>query len=173
MTGTGREAARLVLGESGRAFFFPLDLWWAQLRALGRIKPGMVLVCETELWPNLMWLCGLKGIPLFLVNARLSERSLPWYRALRFLFGPLLARAALIACQSQADADRFRSLAGVNANIMVAGNLKHDVMAGPPAKEGKSVLREALGIASDDLVLVAGSTREGEEEAVPGTRTGS
>jgi 3-deoxy-D-manno-octulosonic-acid transferase len=166
MTGTGREAARLVLGESGRAFFFPLDLWWAQLRALGRIKPGMVLVCETELWPNLMWLCGLKGIPLFLVNARLSERSLPWYRALRFLFGPLLARAALIACQSQADADRFRSLAGVNANIMVAGNLKHDVMAGPPAKEGKSVLREALGIASDDLVLVAGSTREGEEEAV-------
>lgn len=164
MTGTGREAARSVLGESGRAFFFPLDLWWVQLRALGRVKPLMVLVCETELWPNLMWLCGLKGIPLFLVNARLSERSLPWYRALRFLFGPLLARSALIACQSQADADRFRTLAGSAANIMVAGNLKHDGVAVPPSPEKKAELREALGIAPGDLVLVAGSTREGEEE---------
>lgn len=164
MTGTGQEAARKALGQGGLAFFFPFDLWWSQLLALGRLQPRMVVICETELWPNLIWLCGLKRIPLFLVNARLSDRSLPWYRALRFLFGPLLAKAALIACQSKSDEKRFRSLAGSQANIMVAGNLKYDGMARPPSSTERSELRQRLGVAPNDLLLVAGSTREGEEE---------
>lgn len=164
MTGTGRETAGRLLGRAGPAFFFPLDFPWFQLMALRRLDPVMVVVCETELWPNLFWLCLVRKIPLFLVNARLSERSLPWYRALGFLFGPLLARVALIACQSQSDAERYRTLAGPAARIMVAGNLKYDSMAKPPNGEEKAGTRHRLGIASDDLVLVAGSTREGEEE---------
>lgn len=162
MTGTGREAALSALGEGGQAFFFPLDFPWSQLRALGRLRPEMVVVCETELWPNLMWLCWLQGIPIFLVNARLSGRSLPYYRALRFLFGPLLAKASLIACQSQADSERYRMLAGKDANIMVAGNIKHDSVSPPSAGE-RANIRSGLGLTSDDLVLVAGSTHEGEE----------
>ncbi len=164
MTGTGRQTAARLLGGAGSAFFFPLDFPWSQLRAINRLKPMMVVVCETELWPNLFWLCQIKKIPLFLVNARLSPRSFSWYRALKFLFGPLLARASLIACQSQADAGRFAALAGPGARIMVAGNLKYDSMATPPTNEERAGIRSKLGIATGDLVLVAGSTREGEEE---------
>jgi 3-deoxy-D-manno-octulosonic-acid transferase len=173
MTGTGREAARSILGERGRAFFFPLDLIWTQLWALSRLRPEMVVVCETELWPNLMWLCRLKGIPFLLVNARISERSLSYYRALRFLFGPLLAKAALIACQSQAEADRFASIAGPKANITVAGNLKYDGISRPPSAGQRAESRTVLGIGSDDVVLVAGSTRENEEEMVLGAWQGA
>jgi len=166
MTGTGRDTARMALGEEGRAFFFPVDFFPFQLRALSRLSPEMVVVCETELWPGLMWLCWLRGIPFFLVNARLSARSLPWYRALRFLFGPLLERTALIACQTEDDAARFASLAGRRAPVMVAGNMKYDGMARPPSKDGRKGLRGSLGLGPGAAVLVAGSTRDGEEELV-------
>ena len=164
MTGTGQGRARQTLSPGDETFFLPLDFLWTQFRALGRIRPKLVVLSETELWPNLIALCRLRGIPVALVNARLSDRSLPYYRLARFLFGPLLDGFALIACQSHADAERYRRLTTRPDNVQVMGNLKYDGIARPASAGERSRLRSQLGIAAGDVVLVAGSSREGEEE---------
>ncbi len=161
MTATGQRRAReLSIGET---FFFPLDFLWLQAAALSRIQPSMVILVETELWPNLLWLCHRRIIPVVLVNARLSQRSLPQYRRFGFLFRPLLDTLQLIACQSEADAERYKSLDVRPEIVRVLGNMKYDAIKGPVTPDEKSRARAGLGIPADALVMAAGSTREGEE----------
>lgn len=166
MTATGQERAREAVADSGGSFFFPLDFIPLQLRALSRLRPRLVILCETELWPNLIWLCRLRGIPIFLVNARLSKKSFPYYRAGGFLFRPLIRNLSIIACQTQIDLTRYARLAGGETNLTLAGNMKYDAIAAPPAPRERAAARQALGLDRDESVVVAGSTREGEEEMV-------
>lgn len=163
MTETGQRRACELFGAAAGAFFFPLDLCWTQDAALQRLEPSLVVLVETELWPNLLWRCQRRNIPVLLVNARLSQRSLPQYRRFAFLFTPLLDTIRAIACQSEADAARYRSL-GVRPGIVrVLGNMKYDAIKGPVTDAEKRSLRRAFGIPADALVMTAGSTREGEE----------
>lgn len=165
MTQTGQDRAARI-NQGAVTFFLPLDFLLSVHLALGRIKPRALVLMETELWPNLMWLCNIRKIPVFMVNARLSERSLPWYRFFGFLFRPLLNRMECIACQSPEDAERYKSLGVGPEKIINAGNIKYDTIRRPASREQKMKLRTDLGFSPEDLILVAGSTREGEEEII-------
>jgi len=164
MTATGQKrAGEIFSNKAAGIFFLPLDFWSAQRLAVRRVNPCALILTETEIWPNLIRQCQKQNVPVFLVNARLSARSFKYYHPLSFLFGPLLNTLQLIACQSREDADRYLAL-GVREDIVtVTGNLKYDGIKGPVSLTEKQELRKDFGLSPEDLVLTAGSTREGEE----------
>jgi 3-deoxy-D-manno-octulosonic-acid transferase len=144
--------------------YYPMDSRRCVSRALGTIRPEAVGLIESEIWPNFIWRARDLGTPLFLINARLSERSYPRYRRLGFLFRSLFASFSVVGAQNQEDANRLLSLGCSPDAVHVVGNLKFDA-----AKfEGKSpfdvqALLGQLGVAKDAPVIVAGSTHAGEE----------
>ncbi|WP_018860766.1 MULTISPECIES: lipid IV(A) 3-deoxy-D-manno-octulosonic acid transferase [unclassified Thioalkalivibrio] len=167
MTTTTPEGAARVeaaLGNDVQHAYLPLDLPGAVCRFLRRARPAAALIIETELWPNLYRACERAGIPLWLVSARLSPRSLKRYRRLQPLVRETLERAEKILAQDESAARGFRELGASNARVQVMGNLKFD-RALPPGYEQAGKLRAS--VAPEGVpVWVAVSTREGEEEAV-------
>jgi 3-deoxy-D-manno-octulosonic-acid transferase len=159
MTATGREAGRTLYGDRVVQAWLPYDVPFAVAAFLARFAPRAGFLMETELWPNLMAACARAGIPVFLVNARLSARSLRGYRSVPSLTEPMFASLAGVAAQTAADAAR---LAAVGArDVAVTGNLKFDAEVPPAALALAHSLRERFGAARP--VFVAASTREGEE----------
>lgn len=165
MTGTGRNLASKI-NQGLTVFFLPLDFIFSVLLSLYRVRPSALVLMETELWPNLMWLCYAKRIPVFIVNARLSDKSLPYYHFFGFLFRPLLNSLEGIICQSPEDAKKYQSIGVCSEKIINAGNIKYDTISKPVSLERKSQLRIDFGFSPEDLILVAGSTRVGEEEII-------
>jgi 3-deoxy-D-manno-octulosonic-acid transferase len=163
-TPTGSERVRALFGEDVFHVYAPLDLPGAVRRFLDRVRPRLLVVMETEIWPNLYHAAAARGIPILIANARISERSFGRYRRLRGLTAAALDCTAHIAAQSAADADRLRALGAPPARLTVTGNLKFD-FAPPPglADEGEAI-RTAWG--AQRPVLVAGSTHEREEAIV-------
>jgi 3-deoxy-D-manno-octulosonic-acid transferase len=160
-TRTGQALAREIFGLK-RVFYCPLDLPWAVRAYLNAMKPRMLVLAETEFWPNLLNGCFRRGIPVVVVNARISNRSWPRYRILRHLWRPLLRRLARVMAQSETDAKRLRAIGCAAERVTVAGNLKFDVRAADEAESTKFLRRQAEG----SRFVVAGSTHEGEEEAL-------
>jgi 3-deoxy-D-manno-octulosonic-acid transferase len=162
-TRTGQDAAARALPASVARGFFPLDFPGAVRRALETVRPSALLLVETELWPNLLIEAATRRVPILIVNGRLSDRAFRRYR----LAAPLFARAlegVRIACvQSPLDAERFARLGLAEAKIRVTGNVK---FAASAERHDGSAMREAVGAGPSDEVWVAGSTAEGEEEAV-------
>ncbi len=160
-TRTGQDLARERFGAE-RVFYCPLDLPWAVRAYLEAIRPRMLVLTETEFWPNLLNECFRRQIPVAVVNARISDRSWPRYRRLQRLWRGFLERLARVLAQSETDAERLRALGCLPQRVTVAGNLKFDVRA---AEETEAV--RLLRAASDGLrLVVAGSTLEGEEAAL-------
>ncbi len=155
-TRTGQALARERFGAE-RVFYCPLDLTWAVAAYLNALQPAMLLLAETEFWPNLLSGCYRRGIPVVVVNARISDRSWPRYLKLRRLWRPFLTRLTKVLAQSTLDAGRLKELGC--KQVTVAGNLKFDVRVVQEA-EATRVLRALLG---DLRLIVAGSTLEGEE----------
>jgi len=155
-TRTGQALARERFGRN-RVFYCPLDLPWAVRAYLRARKPAMLVLAETEFWPNLLSGCFRRGIPVVVVNARISDRSWPRYRRLRGLWRPLLSRVTAALAQSELDAERLRALGCETATV--AGNLKFDVRSGRNSA-AVTLLEEHRG---GLRLLVAGSTLEGEE----------
>ena len=122
----------------------------------------MLILAETEFWPNLLSGCFRRSIPVAVVNARISDRSWPRYRLLRGLWQPFLSRIACVLAQSETDADRLKAIGCSPDRVSVAGNLKFDVRA---AKEADAT-RLLKALAPDLRLVVAGSTLEGEESAL-------
>jgi 3-deoxy-D-manno-octulosonic-acid transferase len=108
-TRTGQALARERF-ESNRVFYCPLDLPWAVRAWLNALRPSLLILAETEFWPNLLHGCFRRGIPVAVVNARISNRSWPRYQRLRRLWRPLLSRLSRVLAQSQTDADRLLAL---------------------------------------------------------------
>ena len=161
MTPTGRATSETLFGDSVERIYLPYDTPWAVRRFLRRYRPQYGLIMETELWPNLVAACRQEGIPLLLVNARLSERS-----ARRYARFPALTREALhglsaIGAQGRDDAGRLEAL-GAPA-VSVTGNLKFDIEAPQQQLDLGRSLRAAWG---DRAVWLAASTREGEEALI-------
>ena len=156
-TRTGQELARERFGRE-RVFYCPLDLRWAVSMYLRERKPAMLVLAETEFWPNLMSRCFRLGVPVVVVNARISDRSWPRYRRLRGLWRPFLSRLTAVLAQSELDAKRLRALGCETATV--AGNLKFDVRSGRDSAV-VTLLEELRG---GLRLLVAGSTLDGEEE---------
>jgi 3-deoxy-D-manno-octulosonic-acid transferase len=161
-TPTGRARLKDLLGDAVQHRYTPFDLPSIQRRFLNRVQPRVVLVMETEIWPNMLAACGARSIRTLLVNARLSARSAHRYGWLRGFSAETMQRFTRIAAQSQADAARFVDLGVEPARVVVTGSIKFDVE--PPASltDRAEVLRRAWG--NDRPVWVAASTREGEEE---------
>ena len=159
MTPTGRETGVSLFGDSVTRCYLPYDYPGATRRFLEHFRPEAGLLIETEVWPNLIAAGVSCGIPLHLINARLSERSLRGYRKVGALACDALRGFSLIAAQTEADATRLQALKA--ARVVVTGNLKFDV--DPPAQQVATgvELKRTLG---SRPVLLAASTREGEEE---------
>ncbi|UWZ84983.1 3-deoxy-D-manno-octulosonic acid transferase [Occallatibacter riparius] len=160
-TRTGQELARQRIGAH-RVFYAPLDLPWATRAYLNALGPELLVLAETEFWPNLLAGCFRRRIPVAVVNARISDRSWPRYRALRALWRPLLSRLSAVLAQSELDAERLRALGCLPDRVSVAGNLKFDIRAAQEADATRLLRR----LAPDAVFVVAGSTLEGEESAV-------
>ena len=156
---TGQTLARQRFGE-GSVFYMPVDLPFAVNAVLRAIRPEMLVLAETEFWPNTIRLTKASGVRIAVVNARISDRSLPGYRRFRRWLTPVLKSVDLFLAQSPIDAERLEAIGASPDRVRVGGNLKFDAKV--PADSALSrVLRQAL--AEDQRVLVFGSTVEGEE----------
>lgn len=163
-TPTGREAAERQLGQSVHHAVFPYDATFALRRFFQRYRPRALLVMETELWPNLISQCEQRGVPVALLNARLSARSARGYARFQRLTSVTLACLDVILAQSAEDSARFVALGAPPDRVRVAGSLKFDVSMPASLHEEAAVLRRALG--GDRPIVMAGSVREGEEERI-------
>lgn len=157
MTPTGRATSKALFGDTVERVYLPYDLPWAVRRFLRHYHPQIGIVMETELWPNLVAACKKSGVPLVLVNARLSEKSARRYARWPRLTRQTLAGLAAIAAQGDADAERLRALGA--PTVTVFGNLKFDVA--PPAH-----LPDFRALLGKRPVMLCASTREGEEALI-------
>src|SRR5260370_15171443 len=129
MTAAGRETLKQVYGESVSVVYLPYDYPEAVQRFIEYFRPGLGIVMETEMWPNLLAACAVNGLPMLLANARMSEKSARGYARWSALTGPAIRSFAAVCAQSAADAERLRALGA--PNIEVTGNLKFDVRPHP------------------------------------------
>ncbi|MBT9612053.1 MAG: lipid IV(A) 3-deoxy-D-manno-octulosonic acid transferase [Burkholderiales bacterium] len=159
MTPTGRAAGSQLYGERVLQAYLPYDYPGAVRRFLTHFQPAFGLLMETELWPNLITACKARGVPLALINARLSEKSARGYARFGSLISEALENLPLICAQSAADAERLTQLGATHVDI--TGNMKFDVAPPIDIAEQAKHLRELWG--NDRRVLLAASTREGEE----------
>jgi len=164
-TATGQQLAKERAGNFAEIFYFPFDIPWATTAWLNAIKPRAVLVVETEVWPGFYSQCARRKIPLVVVNGRISPRSFKTYKQWQWLFRNVFRSAALILAQSREEETRYRDITGGAVPITVTGNLKFDGLAEISPEEQKE-LRRKLGLHGGELVIVAGSTHEGEETAM-------
>ncbi|MEW6118878.1 MAG: lipid IV(A) 3-deoxy-D-manno-octulosonic acid transferase [Pseudomonadota bacterium] len=158
MTPTGRATAESLYGSFARIVYLPYDYARLVRRFLRRAQPAVGILMETELWPNLIRVAAGQGMPLMLANARLSERSARGYARLPALTRASLQRIAIVAAQTEADAERLRQLGA--RELSVTGNLKFDIAPASELLERGAAWRQQWGARP---VWLAASTREGEE----------
>ena len=164
VTPTGAAHARRVFGDQIEHCYIPFETPLAVNRFFAAVRPLFALIMETEIWPNLYRGCGVRDIPLILVSARISPRSVSNYRKLLPLFRETLSHGILIAAQSKADAERFMSLGAAEERTWVTGNIKFDIELPESLPQDGSALRERLWPRRP--VWIAASTHDGEEEQV-------
>jgi 3-deoxy-D-manno-octulosonic-acid transferase len=161
-TETGQMLARERFGEHN-VFYYPLDFAFAIRPYLRALRPSLVVLAESEFWPNFLHLARHSGARIAVVNARVSDRSLPRYLRLRCLWRSVLRNVDLFLAQSEEDARRLMAIGAPGARVHVAGNLKFDVQP-PDELPAMEMLRRVLKSAT--VVVVCGSTAEGEEPIV-------
>ena len=164
VTPTGTARVHQLFGDSVFHVYLPYDLPFAVSRFLHRTRPRLALIVETEIWPNLYFACRRRGIPLMIVNARLSERSLRGYLPMRGIVRSALRCVRQIAAQSRTDAARYRLLGADPQQLLVTGNMKFDMPIPHGAVAEGAAMREHWGPRRP--VWMAASTHEGEELAV-------
>lgn len=180
ITLTGQRLARshwpsLVDG----VFYFPFDFRFAVRRALLHVKPSLVVILETELWPNFLRECQQLGAATVVANGRISVRSFGRYKLARRFIERVLRNVSLLVMQTDADAERARSLGALAIGVRVCGNLKYEVcglglgdgsqiVSSPQPQSSTSVLDEQFSLSTGAPVIVAGSTAPGEEPVLLG-----
>jgi 3-deoxy-D-manno-octulosonic-acid transferase len=162
MTATGRDTGRALYGDRVMQGWLPYDVPFAVRGFLAQFRPRAGVLMETELWPNLAAECQARGIPLFLVNARLSAASAAGYARIAWLSRPMLESLAGVSAQTSMDAERLVALGA--RDVDVSGNLKFDIAVPDSASGLARELRRRAGEARP--LWVAGSTREGEEALI-------
>lgn len=164
VTMAGRENAEKAFPGT-RVAYYPLDFTGSVRRALRRVRPAGVVLVELEVWPNFVRACARAGVPVAVVNGRMSERSFRRYRRLKWLFGPVFRSLAAVGAQSEEAARRLREF-GVEP--VVTGNLKYDAAIPFDGAEAEREWRERL-VLGEAPVLVAGSTHDPEERILADT----
>ncbi len=156
VTVTGNLTAKQRVPEADAVFYFPFDYPWIVRRVIGKINPAIVLIAETELWPNFFRELKRQGIPSALINGRISPRSFGNYRKFRRFFSQVFENVTLFCMQSEEDASRIMEIGANPAKVIVTGNLKFDQKI-PVSSQAP------ITIASGRKVITAGSTHRGEE----------
>jgi 3-deoxy-D-manno-octulosonic-acid transferase len=162
-TTTGHAVAREKFSDVTLGYF-PLDFSWAVRRAISRIRPTQIILVELELWPNFLKAAQLNGIPLSLINGRLSEKSFRGYSKIGWLLRPVLQSFDLLAVQNETYAERFLALGARPECLHVTGSAKFDRVNTDRRNEHTLRLRRAFGLTEDEPVFIAGSTQDPEEK---------
>lgn len=163
MTPTGSARVRALWGSRVNHCYAPYDLPWAWALFFRRIRPRVLVIMETELWPNMLTAAHARGIPVVLANARLSERSARGYARASWLTRPMLQHLSLVAAQDEAAAERFVGLGIPADRVRITGSLKFDFTPPEGLQAQAALLRERWQL-DGRPVLVAASTHEGEDE---------
>jgi len=162
-TATGLDLARRTLGDRLPVFPCPIDLPGPVSRVFEVARPRLLVLVETELWPEMLHQAGLREVPVAVVNARLSPGSFAGYRRVAGRLRNLLAPLAMVLARTEADAQRFAGLNVPKERIVVSGNVKYDLEADQRPLEWEAEIRRVVG---DRPIMVAGSTMEGEETQI-------
>ncbi len=158
MTTTGQETAS-KLSPKLTTFILPIDLRITMKRVFKRLNPELIILVETELWPNMLALARKRKIPIILINGRMSDKSFPGYRRMKLFWKPLWKAVVAVNAQSDKDTKRFYGFSF--KNVVNTHNLKFCIDL---PEFDKKKLRSELGYSEDDFILVWGSSRPGEEK---------
>lgn len=166
-TPAGREVAEKLKSDADAACYLPVDFRFCVRRLMRAVRPSMILVLETEIWPNLIWEASNAQVPVWILNGRISDRAFKRYQSLRYFMKPVLRRLQGVGAQDETMRSRFMRLGADGRKVKVTGNLKFDWQ---PRTSSDETVRRALGVmhAGELFWLVAGSTHEGEEEILFG-----
>lgn len=163
-TPTGSDRVKAAFADTVLHYYLPYDLPSLMARFIVAIKPSLLIIMETELWPNLLMVCEEKQVPVILANARLSERSAKGYSRLSALTKPMIQRLTAIAAQSTADGGRFVALGAAPEKVQVTGSIKFDIQLNESIEQRKQVLQQQLAIPASKKVVIFASTHIGEDE---------
>ena len=163
-TPTGAERVRVLLGDMVSHVYAPYDLPGVMRRFLRHFQPRLLIIIETELWPNMIHSCHQAGVPVILANARLSEKSAAGYHRVESLTRSMLGQLSAVAVQTEIEAQRFVALGLPPQNAFVTGNIKFDMQLGETDRSKASAWRRAWG--RGRLSWIAASTHEGEDEII-------
>ena len=167
ITLTGQNLARDVFRtQADRVFYFPFDWRWSVRRALKAINPDAVLIMETELWPNFLRECNSRGIPVALVNGRISRQSFGRYKLIKSFLHRVLAYLNIAVMQSDADAQRLLSLGMPSERLFTAGNIKFDAEVGKDLGEKTREIETRFGLQGQAPLILAASTHAPEEAII-------
>lgn len=164
MTPTGAERVHAAFSDRVRHCYIPYDLPHMVKRFVNRVRPALLVIMETEVWPNIVHACASRDIPVVLANARLSQGSARGYGRVRPLVRPVFRQLTWIAAQAAPDERRFRELGVDPARMSVTGSIKYDVAVGRETRDMAEELRREVG--EGRPVWIAASTHEGEDEAI-------
>ena len=162
-TPAGRETAEKLLGNDIPLIYYPLDFWLCVKRALKFFRPRAFIALETELWPNFLFQASQSGCKLILVNGRISQRSFRRYSKIRWFIGPLLRNFKVLMVRHEDDAKNLIALGARPEQVHTLGNIKYDSLLDQGRETVKIKIRQRLLLSEEGPVIVAGSTRGGEE----------
>ncbi|MEQ8315702.1 MAG: lipid IV(A) 3-deoxy-D-manno-octulosonic acid transferase [Gammaproteobacteria bacterium] len=163
-TPTGAERVGALFGDTVHHVYAPYDLGFVIRKFLARVKPELLIIMETELWPNTVHFANRQGVKILLANARLSEKSARGYQRVSSMTRPLLQSIDIIAAQAEADRRRFIDLGADEKSTVVTGSLKFNIDITADKKSSEPFFIAAGNL--DRLIVIAASTREGEEARV-------
>ena len=167
ITLTGQNLARDVFRDhAASVFYFPFDWRWSVRRALKRINPAVVLIMETELWPNFLRECKAREVPVALVNGRISRQSYRRYRTITFFLRRVLASLSIAVMQSETDAERLEALGMPSERLFTAGNLKFDAQIANELTVKTEEIEKRFGFDASTPLILAASTHAPEEQMI-------
>ncbi|MFQ5597355.1 MAG: 3-deoxy-D-manno-octulosonic acid transferase [Nitrospiria bacterium] len=171
VTSTGKSAVLHQIKDIDLCIYLPLDLFWPVRSLVRKIGPDCFIFLETEIWPNLLLALSARGCPSLMMNGRISATSFPKYRMLRPFLSVVLKEVRLFLMQTKRDVERIVDLGAPPERVFCTGNMKYDEAAssmesGTGSGPNGPITRSHLGLSDMARVMIAGSTRSGEEEAV-------
>ena len=165
-TKSGHDFAKQELKDASAYLFFPLDLWCVVKRVLRVSSPDIILVSETEIWPNFLKAAKGLGIKTILVNGRISPSSFNGYIKIRPFFRKVLQNFDILSMISKSDAKRIIAMGALSERVFINGNTKYDRLTDLTHPGFEEEIKAILNISKEDTVFIAGSTRRGEEEII-------
>ena len=172
-TPTGSERVRASLGESVFHVYSPYDLPDVLARFIAHVNPSLLLIMETELWPNTLAACTKRNIPTVLVNARMSEKSARGYEKFSALTRPMLKNLSRALVQNNLDAQRFNRIGLPAENMEVTGNIKFDLTLSDDMRSNAAALKQEWSQNGKNILWIAASTHQGEDEIILDAFTGA